>query len=309
MKAEETLLDAHTIWPSNASIATSLAREYLKGKQIEKAARDLLEGFRATPGLPPQEMEVATLVFIAAHRLEQAHTVAEVAYKSYPGLNTLLLLANVLQLEGKYKEVNRLLEGKRRTYADSAPFLVTSAESEYDAMLYDESRTDLEHAVALVPSSYQAHFLLGNVLVAQNELDRAESEYRKSIDLAPDQPRAYYQLALLLRSKQDEAGEEPLLTRALAADDQYAPAHCELGRILMGRRQLADAVTQLTLAIQVNPRLEQAYYLLARAYSGLGQKDKADETVKRYKVLREANRHSAVDTDPNRPGADSPTHE
>jgi Tfp pilus assembly protein PilF len=176
-------------------------------------------------------------------------------------------------------------------------------------MLYDESRADLERAVVLVPSSYQAHFLLGNVLVAQNEIDRAESEYRKSIELAPDQPRAYYQLALLLRSKQDEAGEEPLLKRALAADDQYAPAHCELGRILMGRRQLADAVTQLTLAIQENPRLEQPYYLLARSYAGLGQKDKADQTVRRYKALREANRHSAANTKPNSPSADSATNE
>jgi Tfp pilus assembly protein PilF len=306
-EAEDTLQTAHSIWPSNTSIASSLAREYLRSGQINKAVK-ALDGFRATPATPPQEMEIAVVVYLAGHQLVSAQTVAEIAFKHYPALNTLLLLANVLQLEGRYKSVNRLLEDQRKTYADSIPFLITFAESEFDAMLYDVARADLEHAIALDNNSYQAHYLLGNVLVAQNEIGRAETEYRTAISLAPNQPRTYYQLALLLHSRQDDADEEPLLTRALAVDDHYAPAYCEMGRILLGQRQLADAVKELKLAIQYNPQLEQAYYLLARAYAGLGQKDKADATVKRYRALRAANRHSSEATHPSELGIDTGTH-
>lgn len=303
VKAEETLVRAHSAWPANTSIAASLAREYMNSGQVEKALQALSD-FHVTAKTPLQEMQEAAVVYLAGHRLVSAQAVAEMAYKSYPSLPTLLLLANVLQLEGRYKDVNRLLGEQRKTYSDSPPFLITLAEGEFDAMLYDAARADLEHAVVLDNKSYQAHYLLGNVLVAQNETDRAELEYRTAIELAPNQPRTYYQLALIFRDKQDEANEESMLKQALAADDQYAPAHCEMGRILMGQHRLADAVTQLNLAIQYNPQIEQAYYLMARAYAGLGQKDKADAMVKRYTALRAANRRSSVDTHPGQLGVD-----
>jgi Tfp pilus assembly protein PilF len=297
VKSEETLETAHSIWPTNTSIATSLAREYLNDKKFDKAAKTL-NGFHVVPSTPPQEVRVAVLVYLAAHLLPPAQTLAETNYRRHPSLDSLLLLANVLQLEGRYKAVNQLLDGQRKAFADSALFLITFAESEFDAMLFDAARTDLEHAITFDPSSYQAHYLLGNVLVAQNKLDQAESEYRKAILLSPGQPRTYYQLALLFRSRPDDADEELLLKQALAADAHYAPAHCEMGRIELDRRQLADAITELNLAIQDNPLLEQAYYLLARAYATSGQKDKADETVGRYKALRAANRRGAVDAHP-----------
>jgi tetratricopeptide (TPR) repeat protein len=301
-KAEKALARAHTFWPSNTSIAASLARSYLNAGQIDKAVQALGD-FHVAATTPLQEMQVGVVVYLAAHRLVPALAVAETAYKSYPSLKTLLLLANVLQLQGRYKDVNRLLQDQRNAYATSPDFLVTIAESENDAMLWDAARADLEHAIALDNHSYRAHYLLGNVLAAQNETERAESEYRTAIELAPDQPRTYYQLALLLHAKQDDAGETALLTKALAADDHYAPAHCEMGRILLGEHRLADAVTQLNLAIQDNPRIEQAYYLLARAYAGLGQKNQADSMVKHYTELRAANRRTSVDKGPDQQGA------
>ena len=305
-KAEDTLVRAHAAWPSNTGIAASLAREYMNGGQVDKALQ-ALNDFHVTEKTPLQEMQEGVVVYIASHRLVPAQTVAETACKVYPSLPTLLLLANVLQLEGRYKDVNRLLEGERKTYTDSAAFLITLAESESDAMLFDTARTDLEHAVGLDNKSYQAHYLLGNVLMAQNETDRAESEYRTAIELEPNQPRTYYQLALIFRDKQDEAGEKSMLTKALAADDRYAPAYCEMGRILIANHRLTDAVTQLNLAIQYNPRIEQAYYLMARAYAGLGQKEKADATIKRYTELRAANRRTSVDTHPGQLGVDDGT--
>lgn len=300
-KSEETLAAAHIVWPANTSISASLAREYLASGRPEKAVVTLA-GFHATDKTPLQELQVAASVFLAGSHLLEAQAVAEAAYKGYPSLATLLLLANVMQLEGRYKEVNRLLSTQRQNYADSPAFLITAAESESDAMVYDKARADLERAVALDGRSYQAHYLLGTVLSAENETSRAEAEYRTAMQLAPDQPRTYYQLALLLRNRQDIADEEPLLAQALAADDRYAPAYCERGRILLDQQRIPEAVTQLNLAIQYNPRLEQAYYLLGRAYTRLGQKDKADATVKQFIALRAANRKSIADSRPGQTG-------
>lgn len=288
--AEAELEQAHSVWPANNSIAASLAREYLGAGETTKAAQ-ALSHFHATAGTPVQELDLAAVVFLAAHQLESARAVAQAEYQFYPTIHSLLLLANALQLEGRYKDVIALLASKRETYAQSAPFLVTLAESEYDANIFDAARADLEHAILLDAHLYQAHYLLGNVLLKQGSSDQAAAEYRQAIELAPEQPRAYYQLALALRAQEDEAGEEAVLTRAVAIEPHYALAHSELGRILVNQNRLPEAVQQLNSAIEDNPSAEQPYYLLAKVYDRLGDPEKSQEMTRRLAALKCANHH------------------
>jgi tetratricopeptide (TPR) repeat protein len=288
-EARTVLEHAHAAWPANDSIAASLARVYLAAGEKEQAARALAR-FHPTASTPEQEMEMAVVVYLAAHRLVSAQKVAEQDLKVYPSVHSLLLLANALQLQGRYPDVIRLLENKRTEYADSPEFFVTLAESEFDASILPAARQDLERAISFNPRMYQAHYLLGNVLSKMNQADAAIAEYRQAIDLAPGQPRTYFQLALVLRDKQDIAGEQQALEQALTADNTYEAAHCELGRILLEDHRPAEAVTHLLLAIQSNPRSEKAYFLLARAYAALGEREKSEEMVKRLEAVREQNR-------------------
>lgn len=288
--ATEVLQHAHSVWPSNNSVSASLARALLAAGDKVQAAKSLAH-FHGTAETPEQELEMAVVVYLAMNQLVPAQTVAEINYKYHPSVHSLLLLANTLQLQGRYPDVNRILGSKRDAYNDSPEFLVTLAESESDASILPAARRDLERAISLDPKLYQAHYLLGNVLSKLNDADGAIAEYNRAIDLAPQQPRTYYQLALLLRSKQDDVGERRALERALSADDHYAPAHYELARILLDDdHRPSDAVTHLLLAIEYNPRAEEAYFLLAKAYNKLGQKEKADAIVKRLQIVREENR-------------------
>lgn len=301
-KATDQLQRAHSVWPSNNSISASLARAYFASGQTDQAIKALTH-FHATAETPQQEMEMAVMVYLAAHQLVPAQTVAAAAYKAHPSVHSLLLLANTLQLQGRYPDVNRLLGNKRAAYSNSPEFLMTLAESEFDAGIYPAAREDLERAIALGAKSYQAHYLLGNVLAKQGNADRAIAEYRLAIDLAPDQPRTYFQLALVLRSKEDDAGEQRALEQALAADSRYAPAQCELGRILLEEHSFADAVSHLSVAIQYNPRAEEAYFLLAKAYAGLGDKEKSNEMVKRLVAVRKENRPGQESRKDSQPAA------
>jgi Flp pilus assembly protein TadD len=60
--------------------------------------------------------------------------------------------------------------------------------------------------------------------------------------------------------------------------------------MLLEESRPADAVSHLNLAIEFNPRSEEAYFLLAKAYSGLGEKDKAKDMVNRLETVRKENR-------------------
>jgi len=293
------LARAHSVWPSNDSVAASLARAYLAGGEKDRAA-EALAHFHATADTPEQELEMAVVVYFADQQLVSAEKVAEADYKYYPSVHSLLLMANALQLQGRYPDVNRLLSNKRSLYADSPDFLITLAESELDASIFSAARADLQRAISLNPRMYQAHYLLGNVLAKTGDANGAIAEYRLAIGLAPEQPRTYYQLALVLRTQQDDAGEQRALEQALAANNEYGPAHCEMGRILLAEHRPADAVSHLLLAIQYNPRSEKAYFLLARSYAALGERDKSDQMVKRLQAVREENRPG-----PNKKGASS----
>ena len=154
--AEQTLEQAHSVWPLNNSIAATLARQYLGSGHLDQAAK-ALGHFHATAKTPVQEMEVATVVFIDSHQLVPAQTVSELAWKTCPSDHSLLLLANVMQLQGRFKEVVALLNTRRNVYSGSPAFLITLAESEYDSILYDAARDDLQRAISLDQNSYQAH--------------------------------------------------------------------------------------------------------------------------------------------------------
>ncbi len=286
--AAQVLQKGHARWPMNNSIAVSLARNYLATGQTVKAGQALAH-FQPTPETASRELQMAVVVMLADHELVPARETAKVAYTRDPSLRTLLLLANALQLEGRYKEVIALLQEKRALYSASAAFLVTLAESEFDEKIFDAALQDLTRAVAIEPKLYQAHYLRGNALMSSNDVDGAIAEYRTAVDLAPGQPRTYFQLALALRAKQDEAGEQSALEQVLAINPQYAMAHSELGRILLNQNHLPEAVVQLKMAIAQNPRSEQAYYLLSRAYDRLGDTEKSTATAKQLASVRNAN--------------------
>jgi tetratricopeptide (TPR) repeat protein len=290
-RAEQTLRVAQSAWPGETSIATSLAREYMSEGRREEAA-EALNHFHATTATPWQEIQLSVVILLANHRLAPAEALAQLGFKVYPSIDSLLLLANSLQLEGRYKDVIALLDGKRSTYPNSAKFLVTLAESEFDASIYDIARSDAERAITLDDSLYQAHYLLGNILLQQGEAEAAIEQYRAALQRAPDQPRTYYHLALALRATHAEAEEEGLLSKALELDDHYALAHCEMGRILLNQSRAPEAVAQLELAVEENASSEEAYSLLARAYDRAGEKEKAEAIAKRLVAVRKANHQS-----------------
>jgi Flp pilus assembly protein TadD len=284
-RAQSALQQAQAVWPGNNSIAASLAREDMAAGHVDAAVQALAH-FSPNPTTPLQELDAAAIILLAGHRLVAAHNAAAVAYKAHPSIHSILLLANTMQLEGRYKDVIALLDSKRKSYPQSASFLVTLAESEYDADMLDPARRDLERSLELDRTLYQAHYVLGNVLMKQGDIDGASASYRTAISLAPDQPRTYYQLALALRARRDEAGEQALLEKAISIDSHYAAAHSELGRIYLNQNRLAEAVAELNSAIESNSTLEQPYNLLARAYERLGETEKADAMAKRLVAIR-----------------------
>ena len=300
--AQGILEQAHRQWPSNHSLAASLARSYWISGHPAQAA-EALGSTRITPSTPLQELELRAEVYLAVHQLLLAQTAAEAAFRIHPSTETLLLLANTIQTQGRAQDALTLLAARRQENAASVPFLITIAESEFDSGIYAAAHDDLAHATAIDPRSYQAHYLFGNTLVQQRQIDAAMAEYQTAISIAPEKPRTYYHLALAKVIQGDVEGAKQSLTRALVADEQYAPAYTELGDLLMQQGRFAEAVEPLRKAIQYGPTQESPYYLLTRVYARLGQKTQSEDMLQRYQEVKAANHKRPVKSQPDAPGA------
>ncbi len=287
-EAQRVLEQAHRQWPMNHNLAASLARsDWLSNRPEEAAAA--LASTHITPNTPLQELELRAEVYLGVHQLLLAQSAAEAAYRGQPSTETLLLLANIIQAQGRAQDALNLLTPKRNENAASASFLITIAESEFDSGAFAAAHEDLARALNIDPASYQAHYLLGNTLVQQRQIDAAVAEYQAAITIAPEKPRTYYQLALVKVIQGDMNGVEQALAKAVAADERYAPAYTELGDLLMQQGRFAEAVEPLRKAIQYGPTQESPYYLLTRVYARLGQKQQSDAMLQRYKDVKAAN--------------------
>lgn len=285
--AKHTLRQALLLWPSNTSLATSLARDELQDGNI-LAARQAIAHCQPTEQTPERELRMIAVVYLESHDLAHALDMAQLAWRAHPSQENLLFTANVLQLEGRSAEVVSLLEKYRDRYGDSPGFLITIGESESDQKLYPSAERDLKSAVAFAPESYPAHYVLGHLQVAKGDLAEGIQEYKKAISLNPRQPRTYCQLGRALEQNNDVEQAQRYFEQALSLDPQYEPAYFEMGKLELRTKQLQKAVNDLVRAIQINPASQRSYYLLIQVYGRLGDSNKAQLVKQQWAAYKQS---------------------
>src|SRR5205809_930540 len=102
-------------------------------------------------------------------------------------------------------------------------------------------------------NNIEGHILMGSVLFAQNQRDKAFSELNHAIDLNPKRVESYLSLARFYIVTNDQTKAEETLKRALAVNDNSGLAHTEYGKFLVQLNRQADAEVQLKRAVEVEP--------------------------------------------------------
>ena len=114
---------------------------------------------------------------------------------------------------------------------------------------------------------------------------RAEARRRPRDHVVP-----YMFAVALMRSGVDptapEAAEAVTALRAsIRANGSFAPAHSELGRVLLKRDDVDGAITELEQATDLDPEATAALYNLAQAYRRKGDRDRAADLLARVTRL------------------------
>lgn len=106
----------------------------------------------------------------------------------------------------------------------------------------------VERAVQLDSLSSRAHHHFGWALLQIGEIDRAEREFRRSLELYPS----------------------------------YWPAHFALAQVPLRRQQPAEAISRLQKLLKANPEMLAAYQSMAQIYGQVGDTTKARQALDQF---------------------------
>jgi tetratricopeptide (TPR) repeat protein len=124
----------------------------------------------------------------------------------------------------------------------------------------------IKRAIALDPNHVEARTLLGYVeLEVRGDADAAIKEYTTVIELRPDLPEAYNNLAVAQKKKGELNQAIASLNKALERKADFAAALTTRGGILAEQNRWAEARRDFEAALKLNPADDGALYGLAEA--------------------------------------------
>ena len=131
----------------------------------------------------------------------------------------------------------------------------------------------------------EGHILMGGVLFAKNEKDKAFAELNHAIELNPNRVESYLSMArfYIVTNARDKA--EELFKRAISLNPNSPLAHSEYGKFLVQGNRLPEAEAELLKAVAVGPTDRNARFVLASFYLVNKQLDKAENEYKALAAL------------------------
>jgi tetratricopeptide (TPR) repeat protein len=130
--------------------------------------------------------------------------------------------------------------------------------------------------VSSAPQRAETTFQEGMLRMGAGDYQGAVERFTKAVDIWPRMAAGYYERGVALKSmnRTDAAIED--FGRAIAQDSSLAPAHTALGSIYRERGDLARAMNELGLSLQLNASTD-AFYERGEAHESLGEHKQAIE--------------------------------
>ena len=127
------------------------------------------------------------------------------------------------------------------------------------------------HNVGKNAGDFEAHYNLGAMLQARNQLDDAIGQYRQAVKLRPDDAAANNALGAALVARGQPRQGTAYLQAALKARPDYFEAHYNLGFALAGLNDFRGASEQFRAALRLEPNDANVEANLGAALAEMGR--------------------------------------
>ncbi len=143
---------------------------------------------------------------------------------------------------------------------------------------YTEATNFFANALQLQPDYAPAYAAMGNLLLAQGDVEAVAKMYAEAetVDLDLITAKQYNDLgiACIRQHKLDEAIAH--FQTAIQIQPDYADAHCNLGNTYLQQENLREAIICFQEALSIDPNFEEVYYNLG---TSLAKLDRLDEAI------------------------------
>ena len=308
-KAAAELETAVALNPASGEAYSLRALAYREAGDLDSARRNCQRAIAVNPKLPVAYFDLGVL-FLRLNRLEQAlgqfeaglnlpgarvappdlelairELRAAISEKQVPEAH--IVLGRLLGLAGaEPKPVIAEFEAALRIKPDS-PDALNNLGLVYRQTNEDEKAiAAFRHAIRLSPGYADAHANLGAILTA-TDVAEAIHELEKAIELQPGLLRAHYNLAIAYGSSPKHGSDREIqqLQKLLALDANYPRADFALGKALLRKGNVPDAVTHLERAARLEPQFGEAHYQLGLALTRAGRSQEAAVSLQKGRDL------------------------
>ena len=139
----------------------------------------------------------------------------------------------------------------------------------------DEAVAEFQKTLQINPDDAKAYVNLGLALCRKGNVDEGITQYQKALQIDPDSVEAYVNLGNALLKKGEVDAAIAQYQQTLRINPDYADAYNDLGFALCQKGNVDEAITQYRQALQINPNLAQIHDNLGNALAKEGEVDAA----------------------------------
>jgi tetratricopeptide (TPR) repeat protein len=136
---------------------------------------------------------------------------------------------------------------------------------------------DTGQAAVPQPAHDPASFADGEAVYRAKKYAEATSIFEAYVERHPKNAMGHYMVGLSAWKSGDFAKSEKAFEDALKIEPQHVKSLINLSRVLLDQKRFDEAISRLTIAIEINPESAEVCRLLGRGYSGKGSVDQAVE--------------------------------
>ena len=198
---------------------------------------------------------------------------------------TLIPLARAYLLQGKAEQLLAELFPLGTLVEEDAELLALRGQASLQLEQFYDAQRSFTQAWEKNPNNVSAVLGRIHVLLLKGDLNEADFYARRAVELAPENPRAWFLKGTLTRGLGDTASALRDFERAVQALPAYLPAQIARVSALLelGRLEAAQAAAEET--IKLYPRDPRTLYLKAVVQARRQAMDEARETLKQTEAL------------------------
>jgi tetratricopeptide (TPR) repeat protein len=161
---------------------------------------------------------------------------------------------------------------------------------------FDGAILEYRKAVQLAPQQPGTHYLLGNAYWSIKMWESADEQFRAELANDPANCNAQWKLGnIALEQRQDSAEALAQVEKALSICPSLSAARLDRGRALMRLDRNEEAIPDLQVAEKADPAESNIHFLLAQALRATGKTREAEAEMRIFSRLEENARAKTAD--------------